>query len=139
MFTLLEMAGEEESKGVKPSFPYWLSPTQLRLLPISDDQLSYVEEISDKFDGVRVDIDDSDRTVGKKIRDAEKEWIPYIAVIGSREIENEELSVRIRGEEKQRTMTLNELKEELENNQCNMPFRGLPLPKRLSKRPTFVG
>ena len=139
MFTLLEMAGEEESKGVKPSFPYWLSPTQLRLLPISDDQLSYVEEISDKFDGVRVDIDDSDRTVGKKIRDAEKEWIPYVAVIGSREIENEELSVRIRGEEKQRTMSLKELKDELKDKQGNMPFRGLPLPKRLSERPTFVG
>ncbi|MGM0405751.1 MAG: threonine--tRNA ligase [Thermoplasmatota archaeon] len=139
MFTLLEMAGEVESRGDKPSFPYWLSPTQLRLLPISDDQLDYVEELSDEFDGVRVDIDDTDRTVGKKIRDAEKDWIPYVAVIGSREIENEELSVRIRGEEKQRTMTLKDLKEELEDNQGNMPFRGLPLPKMLSKRPTFVG
>ncbi len=139
MFTLLEMAGEVESRGEKPSFPYWLSPTQLRLLPISDDQLDYVKKLSDEFDGVRVDIDDTDRTVGKKIRDAEKEWIPYVVVIGSREIENEELSVRIRGEEKQRTMTLKELKEELENNQGDMPFRGLPLPMMLSKRPTFVG
>ncbi|MFO7791814.1 MAG: threonine--tRNA ligase [Candidatus Saliniplasma sp.] len=139
MFTLLEMAGEVESRGEKPSFPYWLSPTQLRILPISDDQLDYVKEISEEFEGVRVDIDDTDRTVGKKIRDAEKEWIPYVAVIGSREIENEELSVRIRGEEKQRTMSVEELKEELKEKQGNMPRRGLPIPKYLTDRPIFVG
>jgi len=139
MFTLLEMAGEIESKGEKPSFPYWLSPTQVRLVPVSDDQLDYVKELSEEFDKVRLDIDDTDRTVGKKIRDSEKEWIPYTVVIGSNEVESNKLSVRIRGENKQVKMDLEELKEILKKKQGDMPFRDLPLPKLLSKRPIFVG
>ncbi|MBS3817870.1 MAG: threonine--tRNA ligase, partial [Candidatus Thermoplasmatota archaeon] len=119
----------------------WLAPTQLRFVPISDDQLDYVKELAEEFEDVevRVDIDDTDRTVGKKIRQAEKEWIPYIGVIGSDEIESGKLSVRIRGEEKQKTMTLEELKSELEERQGDMLFRDLPLPKMVSKRPLFVG
>ncbi|MBS3781797.1 MAG: threonine--tRNA ligase [Candidatus Thermoplasmatota archaeon] len=141
MFTLLENAAMQEEKGEKPEFPYWLAPTQLRFVPISDDQLDYVKELAEEFEDVevRVDIDDTDRTVGKKIRQAEKEWIPYIGVIGSDEIESGKLSVRIRGEEKQKTMTLEELKSELEERQGDMLFRDLPLPKMVSKRPLFVG
>ncbi len=139
MFSLLEKTEKEQKKGIKPSFPYWLSPTQLRLLPISDDQLEYTIELSDEFDGIRVDVDDTDRTVGKKIRNAEKEWIPYVGVIGEKEIEEGMISVRIRGEKDQVKMTLTELKDRLKEEQAGMPFRGLPLPKMLSKRPVFVG
>lgn len=139
MFTLLEQAAMDEEKGDKPKFPYWLSPTQVRLVPISDDQLEYVEDLAEKFDNVRVDIDDTDRTVGKKIRDAEKEWAPYTVVIGQNEIESGELSVRIRGEEKQAKMSLEELLERLKKEQGDMPYRELPIPKYLTKRPVFVG
>ncbi|MBS3790372.1 MAG: threonine--tRNA ligase [Candidatus Thermoplasmatota archaeon] len=141
MFTLLENAALQEEKGEKPEFPYWLAPTQLRFVPISDDQLDYVGELAEEFEDVevRVDIDDTDRTVGKKIRAAEKEWIPYVVVIGPDEIESGKLSVRIRGEEKQKTMALEELKSELEERQGDMLFRDLPLPKMVSKRPLFVG
>jgi len=139
MFTLLEQAAIEEEKGQKPKFPYWLAPTQVRLVPISDDQLEYVKELDKKIDCARVDIDDTDRTVGKKIRAAEKEWIPYVVVIGPDEVESGELSVRIRGEEKQAIMTVEELKLKLDEKQGDMPFRDLPLPKMVSKRPLFVG
>jgi len=139
MFTLLEQAAMQKEKGEKPEFPYWLAPTQVRLVPISDDQLDYVIKLEGKIENARVDIDDTDRTVGKKIRAAEKEWIPYIVVIGPDEVESGELSVRIRGEEKQVVMTLEELKSKLKEKQGDMPFRDLPLPKKVSKRPLFVG
>ncbi|MFP3871885.1 MAG: threonine--tRNA ligase [Candidatus Natronoplasma sp.] len=139
IFTLLELAGTREDEGEKPAFPYWLAPTQLRFVPISDDQLEYVKELEKSFKGVRRDIDDTDRTVGKKIRQAEKEWIPFVAVIGPKEVESGKLSVRIRGEEKEKEMELDELKRLLEEKQGDMPFRELPLPTYLSKRPSFVG
>ncbi|MEF8834701.1 MAG: threonine--tRNA ligase [Candidatus Thermoplasmatota archaeon] len=139
IFTLLEQAAMQEEKGDKPKFPYWLAPTQLRFIPISDDQLEYVKELEKKFDQVRTDIDDTDRTVGKKIREAEKEWIPYIVVIGSDEVESGELSVRIRGEDKQETMSIEDLNSELEKRQGDMLFRDLPLPKMVSRRALFVG
>ncbi len=139
MFTLLEQAAMAEERGEKPCFPYWLSPTQVRLVPISDDQLEYVKELEKDIDNARVDIDDTDRTVGKKIRAAEKEWIPYVVVVGSDEVESGKLSVRIRGEEEQASMTLEELRSELEAKQGGMTFRDLPLPKMLSDRPIFIG
>ncbi len=139
MFTLLERAAEEMSRGVKPSFPYWLAPTQLRLLPVSEDQIEFVEKLSNEFTGVRVDIDDTDRTVGRKVREAEKEWIPYVVIIGSREVESGELSVRVRESGEQVSMDVEELKKELSRKQGRLPFRGLPVPKNISKRPVFVG
>lgn len=141
MFTLLEQAAMQEEKGEKPEFPYWLAPTHLRFVPISDDQMDHVEDLAEELEGlnVRVDIDDTDRTVGKKIRQAEQEWIPFVAVIGPDEIESGKLSVRIRGEEKEKEMDMKELKKILEEKQRDMPFRGLPLPKYLTKRATFVG
>ncbi len=139
MFTLLEQAAEQKEKGEKPVFPYWLAPTQVRLVPISDDQLDYVKRLEEKIEDTRVDIDDTDRTVGKKIRSAEKEWIPYVVVIGPDEVDSGQLSVRIRGEEKQKTMALETFKSELEEKQGDMPFRDIPLPKMLSERPSFVG
>ncbi len=139
MFTLLERTAFMQSKGIKPELPYWLAPTQMRLLPVSEDQIDYVEELAGKFENVRVDIDDTDRTVGRKIRDAEKEWIPYIAVIGEREVADNKLTVRIRGQKDQKEMSADELKSELSKKQGKMPDRGLPLPQHLSKRPSFVG
>ncbi len=139
MFTLLEQAAMKEDEGEKPSFPFWLSPVQVRFVPISDDQLGYVEDLSEKFDGFRVDIDDTDRTVGKKIRNAEKDWVPYIVVIGPDEVESGKLSVRIRERGEQKEMTVEELRDLLWEKQGNMPVRDLPLPKHLSKRAVFVG
>ncbi len=139
MFTLLEKAAEDGERGTKPSFPYWLSPTQLRFLPVSDDEVDYVVNLADSLEGIRADIDDTDRTVGRKVRDAEKEWIPYIAVIGSREVESGKLSVRVRDSGEQIDMSMDELREELKNKQAEHLFRGLPLPRMLSRRPSFVG
>ncbi len=63
----------------KPQFPLWLSPTQVRIIPVGEEHLNpsidLVEELSSRE--IRVDIDDRDRTVGKRIRRAEKDWVPY--------------------------------------------------------------
>ncbi len=139
IFTLLEQAAHVAEEGDKPSFPFWLAPTQVRFVPISDDQLDYVKEVADEFEGVRTDIDDTDRTVGKKIRNAEKEWVPYIVVIGPDEVESGDLSVRIRKEEREEQMTIEDLKTLLEEEQRGMPFRQIPLPEMLSERPVFTG
>lgn len=139
IFALLEKAAMDGSKGVKPSLPYWLAPTQLRFIPVSEDQIEYVHEIAKAFSDVRLDIDDTDRTVGRKIRDAEKEWIPYIAVVGEKEVSNDILSVRIRGEGTQFELTVEELRDMLLKEQGDQPFRALPLPRELSHRPVFVG
>ena len=84
--------------GKAPMLPLWLSPTQVRLIPISDKFLDKVEELAQQIAAhcIRVDIDDSSSTLQKKIREAEQEWVPYIIVVGEKEVESGTLSVRDR-------------------------------------------
>ncbi|MBD3262151.1 MAG: threonine--tRNA ligase [Candidatus Altiarchaeales archaeon] len=139
IYALLEKAGKDAKKGVSPSLPLWLSPTQIRFIPVSDKQLQGCREIIDGIEGVRVDLDDRSESMSKKIRQAEKEWIPYTAVVGEKEVEGGCLSVRVRGQKKQVEMTLEELLEKIRAETGGKPFRDTPLPKLLSMRPKFVG
>lgn len=141
IYALLEIAYMNMKKGITPRLPLWLSPTQVRLIPVSDsfegEAMKIVRQIERRR--IRVDLDDRNETVQKKIRDAEKEWVPYIIVYGGREIAAERLPVRVRGEEKIRYMALMELINEIKNNVKGKPFKPLPLPLRLQERPRFVG
>ncbi len=140
MYALLEKAHLDSLKGEPTSLPYWLSPTQLRLIPVNESHIGHCQEIADDLEGVRVDIEDSDRTVGRKIRDAEKEWIPYIAVIGEKEIGSGSLTVRKREKGKpQIEITLDDLRKELKEKQRNMTWDTLCMPRLVSLRPKFVG
>ncbi|MFA5667751.1 MAG: threonine--tRNA ligase [Balneolaceae bacterium] len=78
------------------NFPLWLSPEQIRVLPISDDQNDYAQNCvnSLKEIGVRVSLDDRSEQIGGKIRDAETNKIPYMLIIGAKELENGTVSVR---------------------------------------------
>ncbi|MCJ7559365.1 threonine--tRNA ligase, partial [Candidatus Bathyarchaeota archaeon] len=98
IYALLEKAYREQMAGKAPMLPLWLSPTQVRLIPISDKFLDKMEELAKQITShcIRVDIDDSASTLQKKIREAEQEWIPYIIVVGEKEIESGMLSVRDR-------------------------------------------
>ncbi|PKM78984.1 MAG: hypothetical protein CVU88_08155 [Firmicutes bacterium HGW-Firmicutes-13] len=127
-------------KGKKAMFPLWLSPTQIRLIPVSEHFVDYAWEILDKIEeaDIRVDLDDRDISMGKKIREAEKEWIPYIAVIGKEEKETGELAVRIRETGGRNNMGLDELIAEINEKTMGLPKKPLPLPKMLSKRAKFV-
>ena len=82
-------------------FPLWLSPTHVDILSVSEKHVDFCEKLAQEFRdvGIRVDIDDSDETVGKKIRNATKRKSPYILVIGDKEMGSDMLAVRKRGEQ----------------------------------------
>jgi len=98
-------------------FPAWLAPTQVALLPVSAEKhLDFTRELAEKLKGlgVRVAIDDSDETVGKKIRSAEQMKMPYMLVIGDKEMGSDTLAVRKRGERDMVDMSIEELVKALE-------------------------
>jgi len=138
MYALLENAHRDAARGVKPSLPLWLSPTQVRFVPISDNHLPYIQKITQDIKGVRYDIDDRSETLSKKIRSAEKEWVPYIVVVGDEEVKTGELSVRIRNGENKK-MALERLLKEIKGITDGMPFKKLSLPLYVSRRPVFRG
>ncbi len=80
------------------AMPLWLAPEQLRILPIADRQQEYAEELRDALTalGMRVSIDDRNEKIGYKIRQAQVEKIPYMFVLGDKELENKTVSVRSR-------------------------------------------
>jgi threonyl-tRNA synthetase len=128
---------EEALKQKKPSFPFWLSPTQVRLIPVSESFLPDCEALAGRLDA-RVDIDDSDDSVGKKIRNAEREWINMIIVVGEKERSSGQYPVRLRSGE-MKVMTMEQLIEEIGRLSEGYPRARLPLPVLLSKRPIFRG
>jgi threonyl-tRNA synthetase len=79
-------------------FPLWLAPVQVRLLPVGEEQLPYAVEIVAKMRslGIRAEVDTSNERLGKQIRNAEKEKIPVMGVIGAKEVESSSLSIRTR-------------------------------------------
>jgi threonyl-tRNA synthetase len=93
------------------AFPVWLAPVQIRLIPVGEDHRATVKALKEKLAGLRVDIDERDETVGKRIRDAEVEKIPYVVVYGDKE-SDESLAVRKRGGE-QITLSLDALRAEI--------------------------
>jgi threonyl-tRNA synthetase len=139
IYGLLEKAAFDMEAGKKPSLPLWLSPTQIRLIPVTSEYIELANNIKNNFSRVRVDIDNRDETVGKKIRDAEMEWIHYIIVVGEKEMNTKKYQVRVRVENKQVEYTLQELKEEIRVKTADKPYRPLPMPVYLVDRPKFVG
>jgi threonyl-tRNA synthetase len=142
IYALLEKAYREQMQGKAPMLPLWLSPTQVRIIPISDKFLDKVEALAGQIAGhcIRVDIDDSSSTLQKKIREAEQEWVPYIIVVGEKEIESGLLSVRDRElKGKQKNMTVEQLVTKVTAKIAGKPYKPLPLPVQLSKRPQFHG
>ncbi|MGA1974819.1 MAG: threonine--tRNA ligase [Conexivisphaerales archaeon] len=139
VYALLEKAAAVQAKGEVPDLPLWLTPTQVRVIPLSSDFASFAATAADRLEAssIRVDIDDRDETVGKKIRDAEREWVRYILVLGSREASGGRLQVRDRRMGKMREMTLEELAVDVQKEVAGKPFRPLPLPRQVSLRAAF--
>jgi threonyl-tRNA synthetase len=108
---------------------------------MSDKYLEHCEKLAEKLEAneIRVDIDDRPLTLQKRVREAEMEWIPYIIVAGQKEIESEVLPVRDRKAKRIREMKLEELINEIKSHIQDKPFKPLPLPKHVSKRPQFYG
>ena len=106
--------------------------------PFNDAAKVLAEEIR-RSTGARVDVDDREETVGKKIRDAEKEWVPLSLVYGEKEAKSDRLAVRRRGERETTALTPAELAQEIRERQGEHPWLPLPLPLLLSRRPIFRG
>ncbi len=92
------------------ALPLWLAPTQVKVLSLTDRTASNAKEYADKLcaNGLRVEVDNRSETIGYKIRAARMEKVPYIVVIGDKEAESGNVSVRRRGEENSTTMSADE-------------------------------
>lgn len=142
IYALLEKANMNSEKGIVPMFPVWLSPTQVRVIPVAEKHMEYALKVAGELNG-RVDIDDREETVGKKIRDAGKEWIPYVTVVGDEEVAGGNITVTVRSESLPNKpanvkMNINELNERVSKEVSGFPFKKHPLAMRLSVRPRFV-
>lgn len=122
-----------------PMLPTWLSPIEVRIITVGEDHKDFANELYDKInaENIRVDVDDRDGSVGKKIRNAATEWIPYIFVVGDNEKESGVFSVTVRESGEKVDMTVDELIKEVLDKTKGMPYRGLPLPKDISTRINF--
>ncbi|UCE58040.1 MAG: threonine--tRNA ligase [Candidatus Bathyarchaeota archaeon] len=139
VYAMLEKAYSEQSKGEVPVLPLWLSPTQVRIILVSERFFRDAEKLMNEIESnkIRVDLDDRPITIGKKVREGEKEWINYIIVVGEKEAGLNILPVRDRKAGRIRKMQLQELIDEIKEKTVDKPFKALPLPRLLSKRPQF--
>ena len=137
MYVLLEKSAKDTKEGRKQFLPLWLAPTQVRIIPLTDEFLDFSKDLSKKLSqkNIRVDIDDRNDSIGKRIRDAEKEWIRYILVIGEKETGSTNLSVRDRNSNDVRDLSFDEFISEISGLTSNKPFSKLNMPLLLSKRP----
>ncbi len=148
IYALLEKEAFKINKGEKPMLPIWLSPTQIRFIPVGDefvkDCKKYTEELNDisNYLYIRADIDDRGESVSKKIREAEKEWIPIIIVIGEKEKEKKKFNPRFRIKElgdENKEYSIKELHNLISDITKFYPQEPLPMQLYLSKRPKFKG
>ena len=108
----------EETKG---ALPLWIAPTQAKILPISDAQLEYARKIEEEYRkaGIRIEVDDRNEKIGYKIREAQLQKIPYMLVVGDKEIEANAVAVRSRKEgdlgQVNKEEFLERMKEEIKN------------------------
>ncbi len=144
IYALLEKAFLSSRNGMLPMLPVWLSPTQVRIIPIAERHLEKAIEIANELNRnrIRADVDDRDETTAKKVRDASTSWIPYIAVIGDREMEENLLSVTVRKEstiknQKKIKMSLKELIDVIKKETEGKPYKPLPMHFMLSRRPSM--
>jgi len=140
IYALLEKAAFDSKQGRKPSLPLWLAPTQVRVIPLKDEFYDVCSTLSDKLSShnIRVDIDDRNDSIGKRIREAEKEWIRYILVIGEKEANSENLSIRDRQTGDVKEISFDDFIKEFQEQTKDKPFSGLNMPKNLSQRPQLM-
>ena len=138
MAALLEQTATMDT----PQLPTWLSPTQVRFIPVNPDaHLEYCEGLVDELEaaGVRVDVDDRDESVGRRIAGAETDWVPYYVVVGDDEISGDRLGVNVRADGDERDTTLEELRQMVHEDVGDLPQRPRYLPRRVSDHPNFTG
>ncbi len=140
IYGILEEQIKNMQKGIKPQFPLWLSPIQVRILPVTEEFLPYSEKITLDLEqnNIRVEIDDRDISLAKKIRSAEKLWTPIIFVVGKKEADQNKVSVRYRKEKNQVFQSLKEAIKHIKEHTEQMPTFKRAIPKLVSHQPIFT-
>ncbi len=139
LYLLLDQAVQRISQGLPGMLPYWLSPEQLRLLPVSDAYVEHANQLAQQLaqSGVRVSVDDRPEKVGKKVREAHADWVPYQVVIGEKELAGAGFKLQGREEQQEQVVSLEQLIHFLQDRQQGYPWRQLYYPAQLSMRPVF--
>jgi threonyl-tRNA synthetase len=139
LFTVLDQCSRIEARHEKPSLPLWLSPAQVRLIPLKPQFIDFARQIASQLtdNKVRVDIDDRDESVDKRVREAELNWIPYVAVVGKRELEAKVIAIRRRRDGRQYNATVPDLAREISELTVGFPTMPLKLPISISQRPGY--
>lgn len=90
------------------AFPLWLAPTQIKILPISENEIDYAYSLKDRLEkeNIRVEVDKSNEKIGYKIRQAQMEKVPYMFVVGKNEVENSTISLRARNGNKEDNVSI---------------------------------
>ncbi len=140
IYALLEKAAKDAKEGRKPHLPLWLSPIQLRLIPLQPEFNEYCEKLANTLTSaeIRTDIDDRNESIGKRIREAETEWIHYILVIGKKEVNAKNLNVRERISGKVNEISIDELISDIKKQNHGKPFSKLNQSRYVSKRPQIM-
>jgi threonyl-tRNA synthetase len=146
---ILEHQAMEARAGRKPCLPFWLAPTQVRFLPVNDGFIQDCVHLAGELNkaGFRADVDDSGSGIGRKIAEAEKEWVPLIVVYGEKEKASGMFSPRARkpeylargGASTDVQVGMKELIDMCAMNTGEEPRAPLPLPVLMSARPIFRG
>ena len=97
------------------AFPVWLAPVQVKILPIADVHIDYAKKVQEEFakKGIRVELDDREEKIGYKIREAQLEKVPYMAIIGDKEVEAGAIGLRSRSEGDLGQISLDEFEERI--------------------------
>lgn len=102
-------------------FPLWLAPKQVKILPVSDKFNEYARKIKRQLleKDIRVELDDSDESLGKKIAEATTQKVPYMLVVGEKEKESDSVAVRHREGKKQEVLKVDEFLKKVEDEIIN--------------------
>jgi threonyl-tRNA synthetase len=140
IFALLEKSAKLMKEGKTPFLPLWLMNTQIRLIPVNENFIAKCTEISSYFkaNNIRIDIDDREESLSKRIREAEMEWIHYIVIIGEKESSSNIISIRDRINKTNYESTMDKLKENIHNQIKDKPFLPINLPELISTRPKIM-
>ncbi len=141
MGAILEQAAKDQARGKPPTLPVWLSPIQVRVIPVNSSYVGFAKDLAERIaaEGYRADVDDREESVSKKIREAEVDWIPFVLVVGEKEATShpQSLSVRVRGEGVKGTDfpgLVAMLRERVGDRPCLPSY----LPMMLSMKPRFA-
>ncbi len=139
LYGVLEQASKDMKVGKVPHLPLWMTPVQVRIVPVSESFVDYCMELGESLEavGIRYEIDDRQQTLGKRIRSAEKLWVPYILVVGDKEKDSGDLSIRRRELKDQVKMTIDNLVAEIAEKTAFAPKQRLLLPHLVSQQPIF--